>query len=63
MRPMPPKALTDWKIAVSQTPPRCCHNCYNYTDQGFCKVFQQEPPAEFTQEVDQCQSWEYDVPF
>lgn len=63
MRPTPPKIVTDWQEAIRQPPPRCCHTCWNYTDGGQCKVFQMEPPAEFTQEIDQCQSWEYDVPF
>jgi hypothetical protein len=63
MRAKPPKIVIDWQEAIRQPPPRCCHTCWNYTESGQCKVFQMEPPAEFTQEIDQCQSWEYDVPF
>jgi hypothetical protein len=62
MRPKPPKIVTDWQDVI-QRPPRCCHTCWHYTESGECKVFEMKPPAEFTQEVDQCQSWEYHVPF
>ena len=63
MRTTPPKIVTDWQEAIRQPPPRCCHTCENYTEAGECKLFNLAPPAEFTQEVDQCESWVQEVPF
>lgn len=63
MRPKPPKIVTDWQKMTQIQPPRCCHTCWHYTDSGQCKVFQMEPPAEFAEEVDQCDAWEQEVPF
>ena len=63
MKPTPPKIVADWQKMIETPPPRCCHTCWHYTDAGVCKVFHAEPPEYFTQEIDQCDDWEQDVPF
>jgi hypothetical protein len=63
MRPKPPKIVSDWEQIIRTPPPMCCHTCYQYTHAGYCKTFQLEPPAEFTQEVGQCEAWEQEIPF
>lgn len=63
MRPKPPKIVTDWEQIIRTPPPKCCHTCFAYNKAGQCMVFHMAPPAEFAEEVDQCDAWEQEVPF
>lgn len=63
MRPKQPQIVIDYFKAKNVSVPKCCHTCWHYTNNGFCKVFEQHPPEQFANEVNQCQTWEQDVPF
>lgn len=63
MRPTPPDAVLIYREAKSMQPPRCCHTCWDFSDDGLCFKFKIAPPDEFTREIDVCEDWFPEVPF
>lgn len=62
MKPNKPQFLTDYEKAVKDKP-RCCHNCDNYDENGFCYIYREKPPVEFTQRKNVCETWIEGIPF
>ena len=62
-RPQEPKFLVDYREWVKAGPPKCCHTCEHFGNDGLCVEFFMAPPAEFAEAVDLCLSWELEVPF
>ena len=62
-RPQEPKFLVDYREWVKAGPPKCCHTCEHFGNDGLCVNFFMEPPAEFAEALDLCPSWELEVPF
>lgn len=64
MRHEKPEALTEYERNVHESKvPQFCHNCINYTSDGFCETFDVEVPKEFTQEANDCDEWLMEPPF
>jgi hypothetical protein len=59
MRHKEPEFVLVWRQPV----PKCCHTCEHYGVDGQCVVFFMEPPEEFADTRDACESWEIEVPF
>ena len=62
-KPTPPPAAAEWLRYMDLPPPRCCHTCYKYQDDGTCEQFNMRPPDEFTQTLNACDQWEDIIPF
>ena len=62
-KPAPPPAAAEWLRNMQAHPPRCCHTCYKYQDDGTCEQFGMRPPDEFTQTMNACDQWEDMIPF
>jgi hypothetical protein len=62
-RPPIPEFLKQWRDWIKAGPPRCCHTCEHYKNDGRCAVFDMVPPAEFAATVDRCQQWEQEIPW
>jgi hypothetical protein len=62
MRHPEPLFVTVWKEGII---PKCCHTCDHYTEDGICGIYGQEPPQEFTEEINRCDQWSSfdDIPF
>ncbi len=58
-----PDFVTDYKRWLAAGPPRCCHTCEHYGNDGLCTEFFMTPPAEFADTVGECPSWIQEVPF
>ena len=63
MRHAEPDFVTDFKRWLAAGPPRCCHTCEHYGNDGQCVEFFMKPPAKFAAEVDACPKWEAECPF
>ena len=63
MRYKEPKFVTEWKDAIKQEPPRCCHTCENYLGDGSCQIFNMVAPEDFAEAVGVCSDWERAIPF
>ena len=61
-RPPPPEFVTEWE-RVCKSPPKSCHTCINYDQQGICEIYEQAPPDDFIHKQGECESWMQDVPF
>ena len=44
-------------------PPKCCHTCEHYGNDGLCVAFFMEPPEDFAATVNLCPEWEVECPF
>jgi hypothetical protein len=55
--------VTTYKQWLKAGPPRCCHTCEHYGNDGQCVEFFMQPPAEFAEAVGECPKWEREVPF
>lgn len=58
-----PQIVKDYRKAISTPPPRCCHPCEEYKDNGICDLFSMEPPENFASEIGKCKDWIFGVPF
>ena len=58
-----PEYLVQWREWYEAGPPRCCHTCENYGNDGLCVEFFMTPPPEFAEAVGECPSWMQEVPF
>lgn len=64
MKKKKPQALIDYERNVHEMKaPHFCHNCSHYDEFGNCKVFDLEPPEEFTSVANECPHWEEEPPF
>jgi hypothetical protein len=52
-----------YKQWLAAGPPKCCHTCENYGNDGQCVEFFMQPPVEFASELGACPKWEREVPF
>lgn len=66
-RPEEPVEVIQWrqkyKAATFDRPPKCCHTCDDYTDDGYCSHFYMEPPADFANTFNACPEWYEKIPF
>lgn len=62
MRPQEPKFITAWR-ELSRLNLRCCHTCEHFNMSGKCLKFDMTPPADFAASLEQCESWEPELPF
>jgi hypothetical protein len=62
-RPPEPQFLVDYREWVKAGPPKCCHTCDWYEDDGKCAKYEMEPPAEFAATEDECHDWIEECPF
>ena len=58
-----PEFLIQWREWDRAGPPRCCHTCEHYGNDGMCVEFFMKPPKEFADTVGECPSWMMAVPF
>jgi len=66
LRHAKPEVVKAYDIIVEayhQGPPKCCHTCLHYANDGICVAFFMTPPQDFAASVNQCADWEMDVPF
>lgn len=62
-RPPEPESVRLWREWTANGPPRCCHTCHHYDNEGFCERFEQRPPEGFAATHDACPSWVMEIPF
>lgn len=60
MRHKEPEHVTAWR---DNQPPKCCHTCEHYSEDGLCTLFNMEPPEEFAATHGQCGDFSFDIPF
>lgn len=58
-----PEVVTKWRALVKAGPPKCCYTCDNYTDHSFCTRFEEKVPEDFSESIDQCSEWVWELPF
>lgn len=64
MKHEPPQHIKEYlDSAYYRSPPKCCHTCELYQDDGTCFEFGMQPPADFAQTEDQCDKWIEVIPF
>jgi hypothetical protein len=67
MRHEQPKIVSDYYAKISALraikEPKCCHTCENYSENGICQEFSEEPPADFAAQPNQCDKWMCIIPF
>lgn len=63
LRHQEPETVRKYRKAVQTPPPRCCHTCDHYRDDGVCEKFDMEPPEDFAATEDACPEYEQEVPF
>lgn len=59
-RPAEPQFVIEWR---NRTAPKCCHTCDWYTKEGFCDFHKSEPPENFVNTQNACDSWIEELPF
>lgn len=60
---MPRHPEPECVIIYRQGPPKCCHTCDSYTQDGECERFGTEPPADFAATPGACPNWLMEIPF
>ena len=63
MRHTEPEMVTTYKQWLKAGPPKCCHTCEHYGNDGQCVEFFMKPPAEFASELGACPQWEQEIRF
>jgi hypothetical protein len=58
-----PDFVTKWRAWVDAGPPKCCHTCEHYMQDGRCYIYDAPPPPEFIQTTDNCDKWIHQIPF
>jgi len=58
-----PAIVTHYRETLRAEPPRVCHTCDHYSEQGVCEKFDSEPPADFASEPGGCALWSEEIPF
>lgn len=57
-----PPIMNDW-LKIVNNPPKCCHSCGHYGEDGICQKYNMEPPQDFAATPDACQDHIPMVPF
>jgi hypothetical protein len=63
MRHPEPIIVIHYRATLNVEPPRVCHTCDHYTEQGICAEFGEAPPEAFASESGECSLWVEEVPF
>jgi hypothetical protein len=58
-----PQFITDYYKLIINGPPKCCHSCDNYNDDGICTVYNVVPPENVLEILDICKEWREELPF
>jgi len=59
MRHPEPAIVTEYKAG----PPKVCHTCEHYANDGLCTFHFQTPPEDFAATPGACPDWEVECPF
>jgi hypothetical protein len=62
-KPPEPDHVRNWREWIKAGPPRCCHTCEFFKDDGRCSAFDMAPPPDFAAKADACDRWEQEIPF
>lgn len=62
-KPPEPQIVRAWRQQVRGGPPRCCHTCDWYRDDGTCAQYRQRVPDDFAARIDACPAWTEEIPF
>ena len=60
MKHKEPQFVTEWR---KMQPPKCCHTCLEYSNDGLCLMYKEIPPEQFAKTVNICDKWQLDIPF
>lgn len=63
MRHKEPEILKKYYEAVKNGPPKFCHTCEEYADDGTCLKYDMEPPEDFARTPGKCTDWTIRIPF
>ena len=63
MKAREPEVLRKYREIVENGPPQVCHSCDHYTDKGWCRHYDAQPPEDFAATPDACPSWVMAPPF
>lgn len=63
MRHPTPEIVQVYQQRKKEGPPRCCHTCDFYTQDGRCMRYDMEPPQDFAATVDACDEYQEEIPF
>lgn len=62
-RPPEPEIVTAYRATTKVEPPKVCHTCDHYQQNGLCREFGETVPEAFAAAPDVCQLWEEELPF
>lgn len=62
-RPKEPEYLVQWREWMRAGPPKCCHTCEHYSQNGECWQYKMTPPQAFADSVGECKDWIPSIPF
>ena len=62
-RPKEPEYIVQWREWMRAGPPKCCHTCDNYSQEGYCYQYKMAPPPEFASSIGECKYWIQEIPF
>jgi len=57
------KELKRQYLPVTQYPPQCCASCDHLTDEGLCRQYAAEVPADHLEHPNECDKYTPQVPF
>ena len=63
MKAKEPEVLRKYREIVAKGPPRVCHTCDHYLDDGSCRHYNATPPADFAATPNACPDWLMAPPF
>lgn len=58
-----PEHVKQYYETLEKGPPKCCHTCDWYKDDGECYKFKMVPPEDFASSIGQCPEWFEVIPF
>jgi hypothetical protein len=58
-----PDFVSEWKRIQKIAPPKCCHTCNYYSEEGLCNLHDAEPPEEYAATLGECPDWVDEIPF
>lgn len=61
-RPPEPHWLIEARAVMDNWPPRLCHTCEHFGNDGICRQHGEAPPPEFASTLDACSEWEQEIP-
>lgn len=63
MKSKEPEVLRKYREIVANGPPRVCHTCDHYLDDGSCRHYDATPPDDFAGTPNACPAWLMAPPF